>query len=634
MKNYWKYTLNNLLLIALLGISHCTIAQLEAANLRSEAYYLFPIKPGERNTLAGTMGELRSTHFHTGIDIRTEGRTGLPVYASAMGYISRVVVSTSGYGNTLYILHPNGQTTVYAHLDEFYGPIKEFVLKEQYRKESFEIDLTLYKGKFIVNQGDTIAYSGNSGSSGGPHLHFDIRDEKQRPLNPLSYGFDEILDRTPPVAEKIVVKSLNNHSRVEGQFGQQEYRLRRIGNNYVLDRPINVDGTIGLMLDAYDKLDYSRFRCGINTILVEVDGISVFEQRIKKFSFGEIKDIYRHMSYEDLREQGEKWHKLFIDDGNKLNFYETNKNEGKLTIIPGEQHTVKITMIDTYGNKSAIDLTIKGKQIMNPAGGWTKTVKSDVRDNTLVITSPKTTKNETILINNQERLPDYYTASTRVYLFDLRKELPSLVKVDDKMLDLYFREIINPGSSYTYYSHESDVYFQKNSIFDTLYYEADYYYDSLINQEIWNIGRSTVPLRQSIKVELKPKKPYEHEKYKVYQIDGRSRYFEGGEWENNEISFWTKNFGSYSILADTLMPAIIPVRINSSDLIFKISDELSGINEFKCYVDDKWVLMHYDYKRNLIWSEKLNKNNPFKGVVYLSVTDNCNNKNIYSTTIN
>ena len=633
MKNYWKLILSNAFGILFIVISNQTYAQLEAATLKNEAYYLFPIKPGERNTLAGTMGELRSTHFHTGIDIRTDGRTGLPVYAAAMGYISRVVVSTSGYGNTLYIMHPNGHTTVYAHLEEFYGPIKDYILKEQYRKKTFELDMSMYKGKFIVNKGDTIAFSGNSGSSGGPHLHFDIRDEEQRPLNPLSYGFDEILDRTPPVAEKIIVKSIDKDSRVEGQFGQQEYKLRRIGNNYKVDRPINVYGTIGIMLDAHDKLDYSRFRCGINTILVEMDGQSIYEQRIKKFSFGELKDIYRHMSFEDLRESGERWHKLFVDDGNQLNFYQTNKSEGKIKVREGEEKNIRVTMIDTYGNRSFIDFKLIGKQIMNPVGPWTKTIKSEIRDNTLVITSPKTTKEETIQIDRTVKTPDYYTASTRVYLYDLRKNLPSIIDVSGEKLDLNFKEVINPGSPYTYYSKDADVYFQRESLFDTLFYESNYYYDSIENREVWNIGRTNVPLRKSIKIELKPKLNYDKEKYKVYHVAGRAKYYEGGVWENHEISFWTKTFGNYSILPDTIMPSINPVRVNANDLVFKISDDLSGIYEFKCYVDNEWVLMNYDYKRSLIWSEKLNKNKPFKGVVYLSVTDNCNNKNIYSTTI-
>ena len=142
-------------------------------------YFIFPINPGVRNTLAGTMGELRSTHFHTGIDIRTGGQQGLSVLSAAEGYISRIKVSGSGYGNTIYVLHPNGKTTVYAHLKSFRADIEKYVKDAQYKKESFEVNLFPKANQFVLVKGDTLALSGNSGSSGGPHLHFDIRDENQ-----------------------------------------------------------------------------------------------------------------------------------------------------------------------------------------------------------------------------------------------------------------------------------------------------------------------------------------------------------------------------------------------------------------------------------------------------------------------
>ncbi|QSE96759.1 M23 family metallopeptidase [Fulvivirga lutea] len=629
MRNCWKLILSSALLF---GQYFNCFAQLEAADYRSEAYYMFPIKPGTQNTLAGTMGELRSTHFHTGIDIRTEGRTGLPVHAAAMGYISRVAVSTSGYGNALYVTHPNGHTTVYAHLEKFEGPIAEYVLKEQYRLKTFELDQSLYQGKFIVQKGDTIAWSGNSGSSGGPHLHFDIRDEKQQPLNPLSYGFDEVLDRTPPIAEKIIARTLNEKSRVGGVFGQEEYRLRRIGNNYKLDRPIQAIGEIGLMLDAHDKLDYSRFRCGINTMIMEVNGTSTYEYRIKKFSFGEQKNIYKHMSYEDLYKSGERWHKLYVDDGNELRFYSSNKNNGKLYVKEGDQLTVKITMIDTYGNRSHVDLSIEGKLSKPLSNQWVSGINTDIQENIMIISSPKSF-DDNLSLNGVPLLPSYITASSKVYLYDLRKDLPKLMDVGGEFIPLSFKETIAPNKSYTYYSDEVDVYFQREALFDTLYFESNYISDSIAKNEVWTVGRTTVPLRKSIKVELKTDKDYDRNFSAAYFLDGKTPYYEGGNWEKNQISFWTRKFGDFTILTDSIAPYIRQVRVNSNDLMFKISDNLSGIKDFNCYVNDEWVLMHYDYKRALIWSEKLNKNKPFNGIVKLIVRDNMNNETILETKI-
>jgi murein DD-endopeptidase MepM/ murein hydrolase activator NlpD len=142
--------------------------------------YIFPIRPGSPGSLAGTMGELRSTHFHSGIDIRTNNEIGWPVLAAKSGYISRAGVGPSGYGNVLYITHPDGNTTVYGHLDKFKGAVGDFVLKERYRRKRSEIDIEFPTTQFPVNQGDTIAFAGNTGSSGGPHLHFNIQRKEFR----------------------------------------------------------------------------------------------------------------------------------------------------------------------------------------------------------------------------------------------------------------------------------------------------------------------------------------------------------------------------------------------------------------------------------------------------------------------
>ena len=166
--------------------------------------YMFPIKPGQQNYLSGTMGELRGAHFHGGIDIKTGGATGLKIYAAADGYISRIKVDGGGYGNALYIAHPQlGTTTVYGHLKKFNKEISEFVLNEQYKRKRFAIDLYPENDQFQVKKGDIMAFSGNSGGSAGPHLHFEIRDQYQRPTNPLNNQIAEIRDNISPTVQKI-----------------------------------------------------------------------------------------------------------------------------------------------------------------------------------------------------------------------------------------------------------------------------------------------------------------------------------------------------------------------------------------------------------------------------------------------
>jgi murein DD-endopeptidase MepM/ murein hydrolase activator NlpD len=228
--------------------------------------YLYPINPGLPGSLAGTMGELRSTHFHSGIDIRTDNIIGLPVLASKSGFISRVTVSPSGYGNVMYITHPDGNTTLYAHLDRFSGPVADYILQEQYRRKTATVDLYFRDNQFAVKRGDTVALSGNSGSSSGPHLHFDIRDPNNYALDPLLVeSFSEITDNLPPAVEKIALKTLDINSRINDKFGRFEFYAQRVGNNFILPVPILASGNIGVEILAKDKLAAkSKFYGGVN----------------------------------------------------------------------------------------------------------------------------------------------------------------------------------------------------------------------------------------------------------------------------------------------------------------------------------------------------------------------------------
>ncbi|MDX5346044.1 MAG: M23 family metallopeptidase, partial [Hymenobacteraceae bacterium] len=196
-----------------------------AAQLPEPAgYFKFPIKPGQQNYLSGTMGEIRSNHFHGGIDVKTDQKIGLPVYAAADGYVSRIKMSSYGYGNIIYLTHPNGKITTYAHLSEYAPALADYVLKKQYEQETFDIELFPEKNKFAFKKGDVIAYSGNTGGSGGPHLHFEIRDTEDNLYNPLQYRFSEIKDSTPPTVSAFALKTMSIDARVNGKFGWIEFR--------------------------------------------------------------------------------------------------------------------------------------------------------------------------------------------------------------------------------------------------------------------------------------------------------------------------------------------------------------------------------------------------------------------------
>ncbi|UOQ77604.1 M23 family metallopeptidase [Hymenobacter sp. 5516J-16] len=184
-------------------------------------YFLFPIKPGQQNFLAASMGELRPNHFHGGLDIKTDGRVDLPVYAAAEGYISRMKQSSFGYGNVLYITHPNGLTTVYGHLNHFKGPVAEEMRRQQYQKQTYELELFFKPEQFPVKRGEVVALSGNTGGSAGPHLHWEVRTAEGGQLNPLQWGgFQEIQDHVAPSLQAFAVEALGIDARVQGRFGK------------------------------------------------------------------------------------------------------------------------------------------------------------------------------------------------------------------------------------------------------------------------------------------------------------------------------------------------------------------------------------------------------------------------------
>jgi len=314
----------NSLIILLVGLCHWALSQEKASTLS----YMLPVRPGEVNFLSGTMGELRSNHFHAGIDIKTSGIQGLSVYAAEEGYISRIKISIGGYGNTLYMTHKDGSSTVYAHLREFQKELGDYVREAQYQNQSFVIELFPHKDEFRFDKGAVIAYSGNSGSSSGPHLHFEIRDEKQHLLNPLEFRFPEIKDQIPPVVKQIALVTLDINSRINGKFGRFEFNVQRVGTHFYIDQPIEVFGRVGVELLAHDKLDGAPNKNGIPFVDVELDKKRTFYQGISSFSFSDSRNIFVHTNYPVSTLTRKRFAKLYIDDGNELKFYKSDLNRG------------------------------------------------------------------------------------------------------------------------------------------------------------------------------------------------------------------------------------------------------------------------------------------------------------------
>ena len=607
----------------------------EKADEKRSLDYLFPITPGTTNTLAGTMGELRNTHFHSGLDIRTNNQIGAAVLAAQKGYISRVVKSTWSYGNVIYITHPDSNTTLYAHLNELKGKLAEHVRQQQYNKKTFEIDLRFAPDEFPVNRGDTIALSGNTGSSNGPHLHFDIRDKNMNALNPLKFGFDEIVDKTSPTVLKIALKTITPDSRINGKFGRYEFTVYKVGMNYTFLKPILAHGKIGVEVLAYDRMDNSRFQCGINTIEMLADSQRVYVQKIDGIHMPTTRAIITHFDYRTLKSTGFRFNKLYVDDGNPLQYYEGTVNGGYID-VQDKDIPVLVKLGDSYGNFANLTFTFKHDHIVPEVPTFNHGLKPlayTLFENTLQVTG-MTCKDSTAKFFIADEVlpiaPAYKSATSRVYLYDIRKAVPDSIESCGEKVRIDFHDMIPSGTEYTYYSKNVTINFRDSTLFDTLYLSVKK--NPIRKAESLIIGDPTVPLMRDIKITWMPEKKYNSPKFSVYKVNGGYANY-GGRWENGSVSFTTREFGEFVILHDSIAPGILKVALNQSHARFKISDDRSGIFSFEATINGQWLLMNYEHKTGIIFSEKLDKKTPLKGDFELKVTDQAGNEKIYKQKI-
>ena len=310
--------------------------------------------------LSGTFAELRSNHFHSGLDIKTQQRKGLKVYGIADGYVSRIKVSHFGYGKALYITHPNGYTSVYAHLEKFSDAIEAYVKQCQYEKETYEIELFPSVDELAITKGNIVAYSGNSGSSGGPHLHFEIRDKKERPINPMLFGID-IKDTTKPVITRVYGYPIGQDAHINASKLKQELRLvQKKSGDYTVEG-IEAKGKIGFAIGTNDRQDLAANRNGVYNIQSNFNGNRLLEIDFKRFSFSETKHLNRLIDYKHFKTKKQRLTKLFVEPNNPLSLYNIHQNNGYVQVEDSSSNTFKVRIRDFKDNEVWLTIPITGK---------------------------------------------------------------------------------------------------------------------------------------------------------------------------------------------------------------------------------------------------------------------------------
>ena len=301
-----------------------------------------------RILLSGTFGKLRSDHFHTGIDIKTRGVEGASIFAAAEGYVSRVKISAFGYGKTIYLTHPNGYVTVYGHLSSLEDSLAVYVKKQQYKRKSFEVDLYIKKDQFKYRKGDIIALSGNSGSSGGPHLHFEIRDEKvQEPLNPLLFGF-EVKDYIRPTIRSIRVYPIGKKpfDLDLGGWGEK-YRLKA-GDT------IGLPKRFYLGINTIDKQNDTKNNNGVFEVELYVDSAKVFGNRQERLNFSTGRYINTFIDYAYYSQYRRRYQRSYVGRHNKLKIYTDVNNRGLIELPEKGFHQITYLVKDANGNISKL----------------------------------------------------------------------------------------------------------------------------------------------------------------------------------------------------------------------------------------------------------------------------------------
>lgn len=503
--------------------------------------------------LSGTFGELRPNHFHAGIDIKSaKGVTGDAVFSAGDGFISRIKVDKSGYGNSLYVSHPNGYTTVYAHLDRFKPEIENWVKNQQYIKESFEIDVDLTHDKFPVSQGDEIGKMGNTGSSNGAHLHFEVRETKtQNPINPLLFGF-RVVDNIAPKMHALKVYSLNEKRE---ELDSKAVTLVKTGEVYKVkgDTVLLDAGQTGFGLKVYDHFDRVSNWNGIYELTVFQDDSVIYDFSLESFAFDESRYINAHCDYVERVTKNSYYNRCYSLPGNQLSIYRHKSNHGVIDLQDGQVSKITMVAADVAGNSSTLEFFAK------------------IKPNAAILAQPVSNKSYNYM------LP--YNEGNMIRTEGLYLHMPPGTLYED----LYLKYDVLPERSKGFYSNVHRLSDSRTPVHD--------YFD---------IGLRPT---ESIPAELKPK-------VFVAYCEGSRILNCGGRWEDGLLRAKVRGLGSYAIMVDETPPVIRQLVFgqnmkNYQKFSFKISDNVAPAPDvepltYEARVDGQWILMEHDKKNGTI----------------------------------
>lgn len=532
--------------------------------------------------LSGTFAELRSDHFHSGVDFRTQGVEGQKVLAIADGYVSRVAVSPTGFGKVLYIVHPGLDImSVYAHLQEFSPDVAAYVKAQQYRQQAFGVNLFPEKELFRFKKGAVIGLSGNSGSSAGPHLHFEIRNAAtQEVLNPLDFGFT-VKDYIRPNILRFALYPENDDARIEGKNAVKLYEVQGWGEQHRINdnKPLELWGKVSFGISTHDTHNDTPNKNGVYSIELLIDSSKIFGFVADRFAFDETRYINSMIDYGLFIREKNRIIRSKIDPKNQLGMVDRPSGNGSFNFDEEKDYQLLYRIKDFHGNSSQLKLTVQAR----------------------------------------------------------RPESDSLQKKSAVNTSQWFAA----GSAHQIREKTFSVSLPADALYKDEQISYELRPDSSSLSAMLCFGIPEIPLHKAAQFQIAlPETKIPTEKLLAVQTNANTKAVPvGGKAENGKLSFSTRKLGCFAIMADTIPPTIALKNARDGKLTestkrirFEIDDALSGIDKIEPLLNGSWLLMEYDPKNKLLFYDvddlMLKGNNSF----VLTVWDKQGNRTVFKKT--